>query len=163
LKARAENGWLMRNPEFLGSLAEGLFAIGENAEALATIEDALSMSRQGRQLWCVADLLRIKGELLLADGTADTSRAELLFSEGLSVAREQQCRFYELKVAATWARIMAGSKRRQAALDLVGPLSALFDPEVDLPALAFARGLAARPGIQASASPGEHPGSPTCH
>ena len=161
LKARAENGWLMRNPEFLGSLAEGLFAIGENAEALATIEDALSISRQGRQLWCVADLLRIKGELLLADGTSDTSRAELLFSEGLSVAREQQCRFYELKVAATWARIMAGSKRRQAALDLVGPLSALFDPEVDLPALAFVRGLAARPGIQAS--PGEHPGSPTCH
>lgn len=163
LKARAENGWLMRNPEFLGSLAEGLFAIRENTQALAAIEEALSISRQGRQLWCLADLLRIKGEVLLADGISDSARAELLFSEGLSIAREQQCRFYELKVAATWARIMAGSKRRQAALDLVGPVSALFDADISLPALTFARGLAARPGISASKSPGDRPASRTCH
>jgi hypothetical protein len=163
LKARAENGWLMRNPEFLGSLAEGLLAAGEPAQALAAVEEALNISRQGRQLWCLADLLRIKGEILLADSTSDLSRAELQFSEGLSIAREQQCRFYELKVAAAWARILAGSDRQQIAVDLVGPLSALFDREVDLPALAFARSLAASPDMSTSANAGDRPASCSRH
>ncbi|MDA9395020.1 transcriptional regulator [Bradyrhizobium sp. CCBAU 45394] len=163
LKARTENGWLMRNPEFLGSLAEGLLASGEAAQALAAVEEALSISRQGRQLWCLADLLRIKAEILLANGPSDLSRSELLFAEGLSVAREQQCRFYELKVAAAWARIMARSNRQQTALDLVGPVSALFDQEIDLPALAFARALAEIPGISLSTYDGDRPPSCTCH
>ncbi len=163
LKARAENGWLMRNPEFIGSLAEGLLASGEIAQALTAVEDALTISRQGKQLWCLADLLRIKGEILLAGDSSETSRSELLFSEGLSIAREQQCRFYELKVAAAWARIMAASDRQQTALDLVGPVSALFDRGVDLPALAFARGLAASPGASVTTHPGDRPASCTCH
>ena len=163
LKARTENGWLMRNPEFLGSLAEGLLASGEAAQALAAVEEALSISRQGRQLWCLADLLRIKAEVLLANGPSDLSRSELLFAEGLSVAREQQCSFYELKVAAAWARIMAKSNRQQTALDLVGPVSALFDQEIDLPALTFARALAEIPGISLSTYDGDRPASCTCH
>ncbi|WP_342731599.1 winged helix-turn-helix domain-containing protein [Bradyrhizobium sp. B117] len=163
LKARTENGWLMRNPEFLGSLAEGLLASGEAAQALAAVEEALSMSRQGRQLWCLADLLRIKGEVLLANAPSNLSRSELLFAEGLSVAREQQCRFYELKVAAAWARVMAGSNRKRTALDLVGPLSALFDQEIDLPALALARALAEMPGISPSTSNSDRPASTACH
>ncbi|WP_235885011.1 hypothetical protein [Bradyrhizobium frederickii] len=163
LKARTENGWLMRNPEFLGSLAEGLLASGEAAQALAVVEEALTMSRQGGQLWCLADLLRIKAEILLADGPSDLSRAEVLFAEGLSVARGQQCRFYELKVAAAWAGIMAKSNRQQTALDLVGPVSALFDQEIDLPALAFARALAEIPGISRSTCDSDRPASCTCH
>lgn len=163
LQARTRNGWLMRNPEFLGSLAEGLLAIGEAVQALAEVDEAVSMSRQGGQLWCLADLLRIKAEVLLANDPSDLSRAELLFAEGLSVAREQQCRFYELKVAAAWARIMAGSNRQQTALDLVGPVSALFDQEIDLPALAFARALAEIPGISLSTCDSERPASCTCH
>jgi hypothetical protein len=127
------------------------------------VEEALSMSRQGRQLWCLADLLRIKAEILLANDPSDLSRSELLFGEGLSVARDQQCRFYELKVAAAWARIMAGSNRQQTALDLVGPVSALFDQEIDLPALAFARTLAEIPGISLSTCDGDRPPSCTCH
>jgi len=117
----------MRNPEFLGTLAEGLLASGETAQALAPVEEALTISRQGWQLWCLADLLRIKAEILLANAPSDLSRAEVLFAEGLSIARDQQCRFYELKVAAAWAGIMARSNRQQTALDLVGPVSALFD------------------------------------
>jgi hypothetical protein len=121
------------------------------------------MSRQGRQLWCLADLLRIKAEILLANDPSDLSRPELLFAEGLSVARDQQCCFYELKVAAAWANIMAGSNRQQTALDLVGPVSALFDQEIDLPALAFARALAEIPDISLSAGGGDRPASCTCH
>jgi len=161
LRARTDNGWLMRNPEFLGSLAEGLLASGEAVQARAAVEEALTISRQGWQLWCLADLLRIKAEILLANDPCDLSRAEVLFAEGLSVARDQQCRFYELKVAAAWAGIMARSNRQQTALDLVGPVSALFDQEIDLPALAFARALAEIPGL--STCDGNGPASCTCH
>jgi hypothetical protein len=56
---------------------------------------------------------------------------------------------------------MAGSNRAQTALELVGPLSALFDQEIDLPALTFARALAEIPGISLSGCDG--PASRTCH
>jgi len=91
------------------------------------------------------------------------ARADVLLAEGLSVARDQQCRFYERKVAAAWAGIMARSNRQQTALDLVGPVSALFEQDIDLPALAFARALAEIPGISLSTRDGDRPPSSTCH
>ncbi|WP_025036860.1 hypothetical protein [Bradyrhizobium sp. DOA9] len=83
LKARTENGWLMGNPEFLGSLAEGLLASGEAALALAAVEEAVTISRQRWRLCCLADLLRIKAEILLVKDPSELSRAEVLFAEGL--------------------------------------------------------------------------------
>jgi len=91
------------------------------------------------------------------------AHAEVLLAEGLSVARDQQYRFYELKVAAAWAGIMARSNRQQTALNLVGPVSALFDQDIDLPALAFGRALAEMPGISLSTRDGDRPASCTCH
>ncbi|WP_244521524.1 hypothetical protein [Bradyrhizobium sp. DOA9] len=47
------------------------------------------------------------------------------------------------------------------ALDLVGPVGALFDQEIDLPVLTFARALAEIPGI--STRDVNNPASWTCH
>jgi predicted ATPase/DNA-binding winged helix-turn-helix (wHTH) protein len=138
LQTRAENGWLMRNPEFLGSLAEGLLGLGNTPAALCAVDKALEIARQGHQMWCFADLLRIKGEILLP---ADQDQSEALFAEGLALAREQECRFYELKLAVSMARLMISAGRKQAAIDLLKPTHDEFDGDVEIPDIISARHL----------------------
>jgi hypothetical protein len=48
---------------FLGAMAEGLAGAGSVVEGLASIEEAIARSLRSGQLWCLADLLRIKGAL----------------------------------------------------------------------------------------------------
>jgi len=50
---------------FLGELAAGLASAGDIAAGLATIDRALNASRRCEENWCVAELLRIKGEIIL--------------------------------------------------------------------------------------------------
>ena len=61
-------GFVQRCPAFLGTLAEGLARAGQGAEALAAIDEALALSERDEGRWCVAELLRIKGELVLSEG-----------------------------------------------------------------------------------------------
>jgi predicted ATPase len=86
--------------EFLGALGEGLAGLGQFTEALATIDRALARADRGGERWFVAELLRIKGELLL-HGAGDQSipAAEHCFSAALEAAREQGAMSWELRVA----------------------------------------------------------------
>jgi predicted ATPase len=52
-------------PFMLGTLAQGLAAAGHVAQALATLDEALTKSEHAEQRWWIAELLRIKAELIL--------------------------------------------------------------------------------------------------
>jgi predicted ATPase/DNA-binding winged helix-turn-helix (wHTH) protein len=107
----------VRYPEFLGFLAEGLARIGRAPEALDTVDRALKHSDRGGQRWCVARLLRIKGEVMLQDrGT--TSEAEVCFERAGYVARQQGAACFELQAALSLARLQA-SQGRLAEAQLV--------------------------------------------
>jgi predicted ATPase len=54
----------------LAGLARGEAAAGENDRAVAAIDEALERSERTGGAWCVADLLRIKGDLLLLSSTS---------------------------------------------------------------------------------------------
>src|SRR5712671_2298445 len=60
-----ETGFAALYAEILRALAEALAGAGEVAEGLATIDEALARSERNEERWCVAELLRIKGEILL--------------------------------------------------------------------------------------------------
>src|SRR5215475_5500074 len=63
-------------PRFLllvGELAACLGRAGEAASGLAIAEDTLARCEARDELWYVAELLRIKGELLLLEGAADAA------------------------------------------------------------------------------------------
>jgi len=52
------------------------------------IEEALARTELTEERWCVADLLRIKGEILLLSKTAQSAvAAESCFLQGLDWAR----------------------------------------------------------------------------
>src|SRR4029077_1315102 len=68
LEELRETGFVPHHPALLGTLAQGLAGRGEIAQGLATIDEALARSERDEEYWCIAELLRIKGELIVQTG-----------------------------------------------------------------------------------------------
>jgi len=91
---------------FLAALAEGFAGAGHVAEGLAVIDEALARSEKSQELWILAELLRVKGELvLLQDGPKAAVAAEEHFQKSLDWARRQSALSWELRGATSLARL----------------------------------------------------------
>jgi predicted ATPase len=91
---------------FLGNLAQGLAVNGQLGEARAVIDDALARCERFQTQWCLAELLRTKGELiLLHEGEAATATAERHFQEALVLSRQQGALSFELRAAMSLGRL----------------------------------------------------------
>lgn len=88
-------------PLFRGMLAQGLGLMGQVGEGLAAIDDAIQRSESSGELWCAAELLRIKAELLVLSHAAD---ADGCFRLALDIARRQGTLAWELRAAIGLAR-----------------------------------------------------------
>jgi predicted ATPase len=77
-------------PFFALLMAEALGRAGQNADGLAAIEEAIARSERTEQRWAMAELVRIKGELLLSQGAPGAAAAaEDHFRQALDWARRQ--------------------------------------------------------------------------
>jgi predicted ATPase len=101
---------------FLGTLAEGLAANRQIDEALVVIDDALERCDRFQTQWCIADLFRIKGELiLLAEGEAAIAAAERHFQQALVRSRQQGALSFELRAAMSLGRLWSRQGRPDEA------------------------------------------------
>jgi predicted ATPase/DNA-binding winged helix-turn-helix (wHTH) protein len=107
---------------FLGTLAEGLIAVGRIAEARRAVDEALERVDRNEERWCIAELLRIKGEILLREGAGAT--AEDYFQQALDWARRQEALSWELRAATSLARLWHQNSKTAEASEL---LSAVYD------------------------------------
>jgi predicted ATPase len=115
-----ENAFHMRYVFFLGALAEGLAGAGQVGAGLSTVDRALASALRCEENWCLAELLRIKGELLLKQGAAGAAQsAEDCFQEALSWARRQDALSWELRAASSYARLWRGQGRAGDARELL--------------------------------------------
>jgi predicted ATPase len=105
-------------------LAEGLASSGQIAEGLATIEEALALCERSEERWYVAELLRIKGELVLAQGAPQA--AETHFLQALDWARRQETLSWKLRAATSLARLWRQQGRSGEARELLAPVYARF-------------------------------------
>jgi predicted ATPase len=109
----------------LGALAEGLAGLGQVPQALVAIDEALAQCDRTDERWNVAKLLRIKGELLLLEGTPEAAvAAESHCEQGLDWARHQGALSWELRCAMSLARLWHKQQRTKEAREL---LSAVYD------------------------------------
>ena len=116
-------GYVQRYPAFLGALAEGLARAGRRAAALAAVDEALALSERDEERWCVADLLRIKGELVLSEGGPDAAEtAEDHFRQALDWACRQGALAWELRAATSLARLWRDQNRTKAAREILAPV-----------------------------------------
>jgi predicted ATPase len=112
---------------FLGAFAEASGRFGQVAEGLVAIDEALTRSERTEARWGVAELLRIKGELALLEGAPNAPEmAEDLLLRGAGWARDQGALSWELRVAATLAKLWREEGRTQQAHGLLAPIYARF-------------------------------------
>ncbi|TDW21175.1 transcriptional regulator [Rhizobium azibense] len=84
------------NVRFLGFLADGWSSLGQHAEALALVEEAIRASVEKEELWCIAELYRLNGEILRRGG-GGMERAEQCFLQSIDLARRQDALSWELR------------------------------------------------------------------
>lgn len=79
-------------------LAEALGAIGRLEEALATLVETAESILHGGQRCYEAELLRLKGELLMRTGAVNReAEAESLFQQAIAIAWRQSAKSWELR------------------------------------------------------------------
>jgi len=90
---------------FLSTLAEGLASAGRFEAAIDVIDEAIERCMQKEELWCIAELLRIKGEILLKQASTDLSLAEDYFLRSGEWARKQGALSWELRAATSLSKL----------------------------------------------------------
>jgi len=90
----------------LGELATAMGRAGEVAQALETIEGAIGRSESRQEHWCLPELLRIKGELVLQENAPNAElTAATYFRRALDLAIEQAALSWQLRAATSLARL----------------------------------------------------------
>ena len=148
LDARTNSGWLGRFTEYLGILAQGIAGLGQIGKALATVDQALATADRGAERWYVAELLRIKGELLIQEATV--SAAEDCFVGAIGVAREQGALFWELRAAMSLARLRVRQDRHYDARRVLTPVFDRFTEGFETADLRCARAILESCGLTGS-------------
>ena len=116
-----ESGAAPGYPAFLAALAGGLGRAGHVIEGLETIDQALSLSSCHEERWCFPELLRVKGELRLLEGSVETApSAENCFRQALDAAHIDGTLAWELRAATSLARLWRDQYRVAEARDLLG-------------------------------------------
>jgi predicted ATPase/DNA-binding winged helix-turn-helix (wHTH) protein len=88
-------------------MAEALGRGGQYADGLAAIDEAIARSEGTEELWAMAELVRVKGELLLLQGAPGAAAAaEDLFRQALDWACRQGALSWELRAAMSLARLL---------------------------------------------------------
>jgi predicted ATPase/DNA-binding winged helix-turn-helix (wHTH) protein len=111
----------------LGELASYLGEAGEVARGLATVDEALARCEARDERWYQAELLRIKGELLLHESEyRSVVAAEQHFDRAFELARSQGALFWELRIAISLARLRTSQDRRDDAQQVLASVYGKF-------------------------------------
>ena len=96
----------------------------------------------GGELWQLPELLRVKGELVLLQGGApQAAAAENYFQRALDWARRQGASSWELRAAASLARLLRDQGRSAEAVALLQPVYDCFTEGFDTVDLKAAKAL----------------------
>ena len=104
-------------------MAEALGQADRASEALVAIDDAIGRAERTHELWERAELMRVKGWLLLLQSTSQNSAsAESCFRHALDAARRQGALSWELRAATSLARLWRDQDRSAEARALLQPV-----------------------------------------
>jgi predicted ATPase len=115
-----QNAFILLYTLFLAEIADALGRDAKAAEGLSIIDEALARSERNEEGWCVAELLRIKGELIPREGAPQAAAAaEEHFLRSLDWARRQGALSWELRTATSLARLQQDQGRAAEARSLL--------------------------------------------
>jgi predicted ATPase len=122
-RTKATGGlWLL--PFHGAMLAIAYQRTGRVEDGLTLIRNLLEMVERTGVRYMEAELYRVRAELLVSSSNLD--EAEEALDRGLTVAREQGARLFELRIATTLARIWRNQGHSSKARDLLAPICGWF-------------------------------------
>jgi class 3 adenylate cyclase/predicted ATPase len=141
LSAYRATGAAMEQTHWLTLLAEAYGRDGQVAAGLAVLADALEAVHTTGAHCYVAELYRLKGELLLAASATQQTEGSACFRQALDIARDQQAKFLELRAATSLARLWQRQGKRTEARELLAPIYSWFTEGFDTADLQDAKAL----------------------
>jgi predicted ATPase len=126
-------------PYHIALLARASKIEGQIEESLTLFDEALQVVERTGERLLEAELYRHKGQLLLRQGHPEA--AEELYYKALSIAAEQEAKLWELRAAASLARLRRDQGRHAEARDLLAPVYGWFTEGFDTPDLKEAKAL----------------------
>ena len=137
-----EGGAVPGYPAFLAIFASGLGLAGQAIQGLAVVDQALELSERHEERWCLPEVLRNKGELLLLEGSVGAAlAAEDYFRQALDWARRDATLSYELRAAISLGRLWRHLGRGTEAHDLIASVYGRFTEGFETADLVAAKGL----------------------
>ena len=135
-------GAYVARPQFDWMLGDLLLRAGRYDEADAAADDGLSTAARTNDRYWDSELLRLKGEVVLARG-GSASQAESLFHAAVADAVVREAKSLELRAATSLARLYLSQGDRDGAGRVLEPLLAWFTEGLDTFDLVTARALLA--------------------
>jgi len=125
--------------QFLYWQAEAHGKLGETVEALNCLDEAERFMERTGERFDEHELLRFRGYLLHIGG--DPIAAEQAYNQALAIARRRSARLFELRAAASLARLWRDQGKCIEARDLLAPVYGWFTEGLDAPVLQDAKAL----------------------
>ena len=118
-------------PFFLLHLARAHAELGQFEAAWHCIGEALTAAETTKEKWCEAEIHRTAGEIALMSPEPDAAKAQAHFERAIAIARAQKAKSWELRAAASLARLWRDQGKRHQARDLLAPVYGWFTEGFD--------------------------------
>ena len=118
-------GFVQYQTAFVLALAPSLASAGEASHALAEVDDTLRRCERTGESWCLPELQRVRGEILVLAAPEGYDSAEAALLQSLATARAQNVLAWELRSAMSLARLWR-NRRRAEAHDLLASVYGRF-------------------------------------
>jgi len=130
----------LHRPYYLALLAEACGDVGQPAEGLTLLAEAMTIVEQGELRHYEAELYRLKGELSLMQGQEEVA-VEADFRRALDIARGQSAKSLELRAATSLSRLLHKQGKPDEARQILAEVYDWFSEGFDTADLKEARAL----------------------
>jgi len=136
--AEGHSEW-SRRTLYLCHIASAHASLGQPEVGLGLVDEAIQMAEATSERFFEAELYRLRGKILRSLGKKGEAEAEL--QRALTIARQQQARWWELRAATDLARHWHDEGRYVEANSLLQPIYTWFVEGFDTPDLKDAKAL----------------------
>ena len=139
MAAAERNSERNRRTLYLCQIASAHASLGQPEVGLSLVEEAIQIAETTSEKFFEAELYRLRGKIFLTLGKKGAAEAEL--QRALTIARQQQARWGELRVATDLAKHWHAEGKYVEANSLLQPIYNWFVEGFDTPDLKDAKTL----------------------